>query len=65
MKRIYNQLLKSYFIISFICKEKNSNYFATDFFAVFCFKSLLTCTLSSVDKESLVRDLPRSSFLTL
>lgn len=64
MKRIYNQFLKSYFIMGFICKEKKSNYFAARFFPVFCFQSLLTCTLSSVDKESLVWDLPRSSLLT-
>lgn len=31
MKRIYNQFLKSYFIISFICKGKKSNYFVADF----------------------------------
>lgn len=65
MKRIYNQFLKSYFIIGLICKEKNWNYFAADFFPVFCFQSLLTCTLSSGDKEPLARDLPRSGVLTL
>lgn len=65
MKRIYNQFLKSYFIIGLIGKEKNWKYFAADFFSLFCFQSLLTCTLSSVDKEPLARDLPRSSLLTL